>query len=150
MVDHPCTDSSSQEYPSDCQVTQGLRNMAEAKAAKELDPRLSARAGQIELLLLGCTHYPLIRSVFESCLGSVKIIDAAFSCALEVKKELLAKELAAFFQTKPFSQFFVSGKVELFQGIGEKVLGKTIEKVLRKGNNFTCLQKAKGEVVHGL
>ena len=52
MADHPCTDFPSQAYPSDCQVTQGLRNMAQAKAAKELDPIVSARAAQIELLLL--------------------------------------------------------------------------------------------------
>ncbi len=52
MANHPCSDSLSTEYPSDCQVTQGLRNMAQAKTGTELDPRISARAGHIKLLLL--------------------------------------------------------------------------------------------------
>ncbi|MEE4242625.1 MAG: HAD hydrolase family protein [Desulfopila sp.] len=44
--------TTSQTYPSDCQVTEGLRNMAQIKKSQELDPRLSARAEQIQLLLL--------------------------------------------------------------------------------------------------
>ena len=112
------------------------------------------KKAKIEQLLLGCTHYPLIKELCESYLGSkTKIIEASRPCAKEVKKQLLAKGLAAIpWQNKPVGavNFYVSGNISLFQRIGEKFLGKTIEKVLKKDNNFTCMQKFKDEVVHGL
>ncbi|MDW8433319.1 MAG: glutamate racemase [Aquificaceae bacterium] len=40
----------------------------------------------IDTLILGCTHYPLIKPVIEEFLGeSVKVIDSAESLALEIK-----------------------------------------------------------------
>jgi 3-deoxy-D-manno-octulosonate 8-phosphate phosphatase (KDO 8-P phosphatase) len=39
-------------YPSDCEITEGLRKMAQNKAVQSLDERLIARAKQIRLLLL--------------------------------------------------------------------------------------------------
>lgn len=39
-------------YPSDCEITAGLRQMAQNKTVQNLDERLLARAKQIRLLLL--------------------------------------------------------------------------------------------------
>jgi 3-deoxy-D-manno-octulosonate 8-phosphate phosphatase (KDO 8-P phosphatase) len=39
-------------YPSDCEVTEGLRKMAQNKPVQSLDERLIARAKQVRLLLL--------------------------------------------------------------------------------------------------
>ncbi|MDP2683822.1 MAG: glutamate racemase [bacterium] len=53
----------------------------------------------IDTLILGCTHYPLLRSVIQASIGNkVKLVDPAVNTALAVKKYLsqnpqLAKEL---------------------------------------------------------
>ena len=39
-------------YPSDCEIIEGLKKMAQRKAVQNLDERLLARAKQIRLLLL--------------------------------------------------------------------------------------------------
>jgi glutamate racemase len=41
---------------------------------------------QIDTLVLGCTHYPLLRKLLEKCCGSeVALVDSAQNCALEVR-----------------------------------------------------------------
>ena len=45
--------SGSDAYPSDCQLTEGLRKMADNRhTSEEIDPRIRARAEKIDLLLL--------------------------------------------------------------------------------------------------
>jgi glutamate racemase len=47
---------------------------------------LLARDAQIDTLLLGCTHYPLLRPVFERHLGpGVSVVDSAFTTALALE-----------------------------------------------------------------
>lgn len=46
-----CTSSNS-PYPSDCQITEGLRQMAGKKAKVQIDATIQAKAKAIELLLL--------------------------------------------------------------------------------------------------
>jgi 3-deoxy-D-manno-octulosonate 8-phosphate phosphatase (KDO 8-P phosphatase) len=52
MSDTSTTKSSSPAYPSDCQVTEGLRKMARNRVEEELDERIAARAKEVLLLLL--------------------------------------------------------------------------------------------------
>ena len=45
----------------------------------------------IDVLLLGCTHYPIIKRAIERVVGSsVKVIDSASYCAEDVERRLLA------------------------------------------------------------
>ncbi|MEK6192456.1 MAG: glutamate racemase [Chloroflexota bacterium] len=47
---------------------------------------LRAQDGQLDTLLLGCTHYPLLRPVFERQLGpAVSVVDSAFTTALALE-----------------------------------------------------------------
>ena len=60
---------------------------------KYLDPML---AEGIDTLVLGCTHYPLLYSVLEKHVGaSVRLVDSARNCALEVQSVLAARGLSA-------------------------------------------------------
>lgn len=100
---------------------------------------------KINLLALGCTHYPLIRSLFENFLETdVQIIDAACLCASEVVKVLGRKKLKAGLKSGSV-KFYVSGKTESFQLLASHILGKTIEKVFQKKDNFSSIQQAKNE-----
>ena len=57
----------------------------EATVRGYLDPMLSAEP-TLDTLLLGCTHYPLLRPVIESVVGSgVAVVDSAFTTALAVE-----------------------------------------------------------------
>jgi len=45
-----------------------------------------------DTLLLGCTHYPLLRAIFEAHLGpTVSVVDSAFTTALALE-DLLDEE----------------------------------------------------------
>jgi glutamate racemase len=47
---------------------------------------LRSREPELDTLLLGCTHYPLLRPVFEELLGpAVSVVDSAFTTALALE-----------------------------------------------------------------
>jgi glutamate racemase len=61
--------------------------------ARYLDPLVEAR---IDTLVLGCTHYPLLKPALERFLGSeIVLVDSAENCAAAVRKLLAAEGLAA-------------------------------------------------------
>ena len=86
----------------------------------------------IDTLILGCTHYPLFRSVIENFFGeTVRIIDSA-----EETAKLVAERLGIInMKTEPGSsvehQFFVSDIPHQFQEVGERFLGTTLDTLSR-------------------
>lgn len=52
---------------------------------------LSPLRGKIDSLILGCTHYPLIRDTIQSVLPEVVLVDSAYSTARELRQLLLEK-----------------------------------------------------------
>ena len=73
----------------------------------------------IDTLILGCTHYPLIRSTVGRVMGEkVTLVNPAYETALELKRLLIEKEMLQ--EEKPALgtnqyQFFVSDGAEKFQ-----------------------------------
>lgn len=73
----------------------------------------------IDTLILGCTHYPLIRSTVKKVMGeAVTLVNPAYETALELKQ--LLKEHHILQENKPALgtkqyQFFVSDGAEKFQ-----------------------------------
>lgn len=99
-------------------------------AEKYLDP---LRRCGIDTLLLGCTHYPLLKQVISRVMGkSVKLIDSAEETAIEVKQTLEnLNMLSNENNSNPFHQFFVSDLPPRFNEIAERCLGRKIENVVR-------------------
>jgi glutamate racemase len=65
----------------------------EAAVGGYLD-ELLARDPELDTLLLGCTHYPLLRPVFERHLGPrVSVVDSAFTTALALEDLLDALQV---------------------------------------------------------
>jgi glutamate racemase len=61
--------------------------------ARYLDPML---ADGIDTLVLGCTHYPLLKQAIQQHLGhSVRLVDSAQNCAFAVKQLLSSQSLTA-------------------------------------------------------
>lgn len=84
-------------------------------------------ARNADVLLLGCTHYPLIRPLLRRVVPpQVEIVDSAESTAAEVL-ELLGQQPPA---AKPGTlRCYATDSVEKFRRLGEKFLGCPIETI---------------------
>ncbi|MFC1504565.1 glutamate racemase [Spirochaetota bacterium] len=74
----------------------------------------------IDTLILGCTHYPLIKQNISHLYPSLKIIDSAKATAKVVKK-LLLKERLCSDNTTPKVTIYVNDKSEVFETITKKL-----------------------------
>ncbi len=84
----------------------------------------------IESLVLGCTHYPLLKDVISDVVGKeVKIVDASMSISEEVKKILKKKSIANESIEKPYRKYFVSSDAEKFKLIANSVFDCNINEV---------------------
>jgi glutamate racemase len=87
-----------------------------------------------DVLVLGCTHYPLLKSLLQRLVPDhVTIVDSADSTA-RVVSELLRTGLQKSptgeeRRRKPRPKFFVTDSVEKFSRLGAKFLGSPIEEV---------------------
>ncbi|MBI4865478.1 MAG: glutamate racemase [Candidatus Wallbacteria bacterium] len=94
--------------------------------AEYLDPLLSRG---IDVLLLGCTHYPLLHELIAAHAGpNVEVIDSAGAMAGVVVERLAAIECARQ-QGTGGVQFFLSDRHPHFKRLGERFLGDSIEKI---------------------
>jgi glutamate racemase len=104
--DHPATELIAREY---------------------LEPLL---ASEVDVLVLGCTHYPLIKPLLGRVLGpGVRLIDSAEETAAEVARELAAGGLAADSSKRVTHQFVVSDDEPHFRAISERFLGERVQSV---------------------
>lgn len=83
----------------------------------------------VDTLLLGCTHYPVLRDKIQQMCPYVTIVDTALTCAEYVSETLIRLDLHKQDQ-KPFpAQFFVSDDPEKFKLLGQDFLGRAIPHV---------------------
>lgn len=84
----------------------------------------------IDTLVLGCTHYPLLRKVIADVIGpNVSLIDSAQETASDVEQTLAGQKLLNPSKSAGTRRFFVSDSPEKFKKIGERFLGRRIGKV---------------------
>ena len=86
----------------------------------------------IDTLILGCTHYPLLKELLLRIMGQeVSLIDTAEATAKAVERKLGEKNLLRKGNRKAVYKFFVSDDPEKFLQLGRRFLGKNIEKAER-------------------
>jgi glutamate racemase len=84
----------------------------------------------VDTLVLGCTHYPLLKNVISKTIGEkVKLIDSAEETAKEVKNFLRLQGLFKNMSGKSSRTFYVSDVPDKFIEVGEKFLRGKITKV---------------------
>jgi glutamate racemase len=94
-----------------------------------LDPLKKA---SIDTLILGCTHYPMLKSALKKAAGDgVALIDSAREVAKEARSILDANGLLNCSNTVGRHKFFVSDEPARFIKIGEKFFKKRIRCVKR-------------------
>jgi glutamate racemase len=81
----------------------------------------------IDTLVLGCTHYPLLKAVLSKVMGDgVDLIDSAIETAREIKSILGALSLLNSAGGE-LRRFYVTDSPEKFVQVGERFLGKKID-----------------------
>ncbi len=89
----------------------------------------------VEALILGCTHYPYLKSAIQRTVGpAVKLIDSGEATAAAVKQILTGRNLmhtpaAQDRQRKHF--FYISDFPQRFNEIAERFLGRSLENLFR-------------------
>ena len=84
----------------------------------------------VDTLVLGCTHYPLLKSVIADVIGeSVRLIDSAEETARETSAVLATECLAASAEADPRYRFIASDDPLMFLQLGQRFLGGAIESV---------------------
>jgi glutamate racemase len=87
---------------------------------------------KIDTLILGCTHYPLLKGVLRHVMGpNVQLVDSAREVALQVK-ELLTKTRLLRTRLGPCRHMFiVSDEPKQFQRLASRFLGRSVKNVRR-------------------
>jgi glutamate racemase len=88
-----------------------------------------AEAPDASILLLGCTHYPLIRPLINTTLHELhhpmRVIDSAEATARAVAPHLLSSAT----DTPPTCTFYATDSIEKFQRLGSAFLGQPLNEV---------------------
>ena len=98
--------------------------------------RLTAReylkpllAEDIDTLVLGCTHYPLLKSLIREEAPGVMLVDSAIITAEATAQALAAADLLNQDVGAADYRFYVSDIPLRFQTIGERFLGRSLDRV---------------------
>lgn len=86
----------------------------------------------VDTVVLGCTHYPLLKSVLRKALGpKIALVDSARETAHEVSELLQATGLASGRKKAAFHehQFYVTDLPEQFSTLGTRFLGQRLKQV---------------------
>ena len=84
------------------------------------------KEAQVDTLVLGCTHFPLLRGSVAKVMGDgVNLVNPAYETALELKRLLAEKQLANVKEVDSPSlmyRFYVSDAAEKFKNIANMIL----------------------------
>ena len=92
--------------------------ITEAVARRYLEPLLER---EIDTLVLGCTHYPLLKPVLRQVVGEgVRLVDSAQAVAETVARELGESGID---EVEPEHHFCVTDGPDRFGGLARRILG---------------------------
>ncbi len=85
-------------------------------------------AAHVDTLVLGCTHYPLLKPLLHDFLGAgVRLIDSAEETAAETARVLEERGIAAPHGATPTYRFVCSDEPSRFRELGQRFLGRAID-----------------------
>jgi glutamate racemase len=85
---------------------------------------------RVDTLVLGCTHYPLLKPVIGKTVGrGVRLVDSAEETAAELARVLGKQGLLARARNDARYRFIVSDSPSNFLRVGERFLGAPIDRV---------------------
>ena len=103
------------------------RIRASAHAAWAAAARSRTAASRVESVVLGCTHYPLLKPLLARVLGpGVTLIDSAEAVAAALADTLSKEKLTAETSATPTHRFAVSDDPGRFVTVGSRFLGERL------------------------
>ena len=98
------------------------------------------KKNQIDTLILGCTHYPLLSRTIADVMGSgTTLINAGASVAQRVREVLAGNHLMNLSQTKPQHVFYTSDDPEMFEDVTAPFLGGDRPSGTKRVNTELCI-----------
>ena len=92
--------------------------------------QLLAIDDSIDTLLLGCTHYPLLRPLIQRAVGSaVAVVDSAFTAALAAEDLLDALGSRTPLAGAGTNRIVTTGDVSAFTAVAERIFGASLPAV---------------------
>ena len=86
------------------------------------------RAAEVDTLILGCTHYPIISATIGSVMGrGVTLIDSGREAALALAKTLRERDLLCPEGVPRQARYYVTDTPENFLNVAELFLGHSVE-----------------------
>jgi len=83
----------------------------------------------VDTLLLGCTHYPLLRGVIERVAGpGVRVVDSAATTALAVREVLQSHRLVRS-AGAPVHRVFATGPTGRFRDVARTIFGEDLPEI---------------------
>jgi glutamate racemase len=80
----------------------------------------------LDALIIGCTHYPLITRVISKRLPNVELVNPAYQFGRVFKKYLKAKGMVRSKKSKPKNKYYLTDITESFVNTAKTFLGKEI------------------------
>jgi len=91
---------------------------------------LPVAAAKTDTVVLGCTHYPLLKSAIGGVVGrEVRLIDSAEETARETAETLRARNLDTDRSDEACYRFIASDAPDTFLRVGQRFLGSSIDRV---------------------
>ncbi|MFN7954662.1 MAG: glutamate racemase [bacterium] len=88
------------------------------------------RVAHVDTLILGCTHYPLLKAAIAATMGpEVRLVDSAAETAAEVARSVRALRLARRLPPDRPCKFLVTDDRLTFIRVGTRLLGEAIQDV---------------------
>jgi glutamate racemase len=104
-------------------------HVTEEVARVYLAEALKAASADTDVLVLGCTHYPLLKPVLRRVVPkSIEIVDSAETTAEAVLEELGSRRTSARTEPPTF-RFYVTDSVDKFRRMAPIFLGRAVENV---------------------
>jgi glutamate racemase len=105
----------------------GTHPAARLIAAEYLAP---VREMDVDVLIMGCTHYPLLRDLIAECMGpGIELVDSATETAIDVAAILDAQSMRRTDPTPPEHAFIASDAPLRFREVGRRLVGEIIRTV---------------------
>lgn len=105
-------------------------SVTEQVARIYLAEALKAASANTDILVLGCTHYPLLKTMLRRVLPkNIEIVDSAETTAEAVVEELASLAHSISGTAEPTFRFYVTDSVEKFRKMAPIFLGHAVENV---------------------
>ena len=110
--------------------TEATRLVAREYLEPFMPHRTGSRRTRPDTIVLGCTHYPLLKKVIGETVGrGIRLVDSAEETAAELASVLKERGLASNRSDDSRYRFIVSDSPSQFLRVGERFLGAPIDRV---------------------